>query len=60
MRILETLKPDIYVKGGDYTMDTIVQEERRVVEGYGGKIEIIPAVAGQSTSAIIERIAGEK
>ncbi len=60
VRILETLKPDIYVKGGDYTMDTIVQEERRVVEGYGGKIEIIPAVAGQSTSAIIERIAGEK
>jgi bifunctional ADP-heptose synthase (sugar kinase/adenylyltransferase) len=41
-------------------MDTIVHEERRVVEGYGGKIEIIPAVAGQSTSAIIERIAGEK
>jgi len=58
--ILNALKPDVYVKGGDYTMDTIVQEERRVVESYGGAIAIVPAVKGQSTSAIIERIAGEK
>ena len=60
VRILEALNPDIYVKGGDYTMDTIVQEERRVVEGYGGRIAIIPAVTGQSTTSIIQRIAGEK
>jgi len=55
--ILEVLRPDVYVKGGDYTVDTIVQEERRVVEGYGGRIALIPAVAGQSTTAIIDRIA---
>ena len=58
--ILNALKPDVYVKGGDYTLDTIVQEERRVVESYGGSIEIVPAVKGQSTSAIIQRITGEK
>ena len=60
MRLLETLKPDVYAKGGDYTLDTIVQEERRLVEGYGGKIAIIPGVEGQSTTAIIQKIAGDK
>jgi D-beta-D-heptose 7-phosphate kinase/D-beta-D-heptose 1-phosphate adenosyltransferase len=60
VRILDALKPDIYVKGGDYTLDTIVQEERRVVEGYGGKIAIIPAVSGQSTTSIIRRIARDR
>ncbi len=54
--LLELLEPDVYVKGGDYTIDTINQEERRVVEAYGGAIEIIPGVEGQSTSALIERI----
>ncbi len=56
-KILKQLKPDVYVKGGDYTLDTIVQEERRVVESYGGKIAIIPAVQGKSTTAIIQKIA---
>ena len=60
VRILEMLKPDVYAKGGDYALDTIVQPERRVVESYGGKISIIPGVAGQSTSAIIQKIAGDK
>ena len=54
--ILKSLKPDVYAKGGDYTLETIVQEERKVVEGYGGKIALIPGVAGQSTSAIISKI----
>jgi len=58
--ILEALKPDVYAKGGDYTIETIVQEERRVVEAYGGKIGIIPGVEGQSTSALIQKIAQDK
>lgn len=58
--ILKELKPDVYVKGGDYTIDTIVQEERAIVEGYGGKIEIIPKIEGVSTTEIIERISREK
>ena len=60
VRILEALKPDVYAKGGDYTLDTIVQVERRVVEGYGGRIAILPVVKDRSTTAIIERIAGDK
>lgn len=56
MPLLEALHPDVYAKGGDYTLDTIVQEERRLVESYGGRIEIIPGVEGQSTSALIAKI----
>jgi D-beta-D-heptose 7-phosphate kinase/D-beta-D-heptose 1-phosphate adenosyltransferase len=56
MPLLEALKPTVYVKGGDYTVDTIVQEERHLVESYGGEIAIVPGIAGQSTTAIIERI----
>jgi D-beta-D-heptose 7-phosphate kinase/D-beta-D-heptose 1-phosphate adenosyltransferase len=54
--ILERLKPDVYAKGGDYTLDTICQEERRVVERYGGAIKIIPGIDGHSTTALIRRI----
>ena len=60
VRQLEALKPDVYAKGGDYTVDTIVQEERRLVEGYGGKIAILPGVEGHSTTSIIQRISAQK
>lgn len=54
---LAIAKPDIYVKGGDYTLETINQEERRVVEQAGGKITILPLVRGKSTTAILAKIA---
>ena len=54
--ILEQLKPDIYIKGGDYTIDTINQEERRIVESYGGGIQLLGQVEGTSTTEIISRI----
>ncbi len=54
--LIEKLKPDYFIKGGDYTIDTIDQKERRVIEDYGGEISIIPAVKGLSSSLIIERI----
>ena len=60
MPLLEELEPDVYAKGGDYTIDTIVQPERRLVEGYGGEIAIIPGVEGQSTTALIKRIGQDK
>lgn len=59
VRFLEALKPDVYAKGGDYTIDTIVQEERRIIESYGGKIALLAGVEGQSTTALIQKIAGE-
>ena len=54
--LLETIRPDVYAKGGDYTIDTIVQEERRALEAFGCKIVILPAVPGRSTTTTIKRI----
>ena len=53
---LSRAKPDIYVKGGDYTLDTLNKDERRAAEQAGGKIKIIPFVPGKSTTALLEKI----
>jgi rfaE bifunctional protein nucleotidyltransferase chain/domain len=50
-------KPDIYVKGGDYTLHTLDQNERHVVERVGGKIVLIPFVPGKSTTGLLEKLA---
>ncbi len=55
-RFLAAAQPDIYVKGGDYTLATLNQEERRTVEQAGGKIVIIPFVPGKSTTALLKKI----
>jgi rfaE bifunctional protein nucleotidyltransferase chain/domain len=55
-RFLSLAKPDIYVKGGDYTLETLNQEERRTVENAGGKIVLLPFVPGKSTTAMLEKI----
>jgi len=55
-RFLSLARPDVYVKGGDYNLDTLNQEERRAVEGAGGKIVIIPFVPGRSTTALLQKI----
>ena len=54
-KFLSAARPDIYVKGGDYTLDTLNQDERRTVEQPGGKIAIIPLVPGKSTTALLEK-----
>ncbi|NOZ55654.1 MAG: D-glycero-beta-D-manno-heptose 1-phosphate adenylyltransferase [Calditrichaeota bacterium] len=55
-QLIAELQPDVYVKGGDYTLDTINQEERRIVEGYGGEIALLPGAEGMSTTNLIEKI----
>ncbi len=57
-RFLSVARPDIYVKGGDYTPATMNQEERRVVEQAGGRIVLIPYLPGKSTTETLNRIAG--
>lgn len=57
-RFLAAARPDIYVKGGDYTLDTLNQEERHAVERAGGKIVIVPCVPGKSTTALLKQING--
>jgi len=51
---LSRAKPDIYVKGGDYTIETLDQAERRTVEAAGGKIHLIPFVPGKSTTSVLQ------
>ena len=54
---LSVVQPDVYAKGGDYTLETINQEERRLAEQLGARILILPVVPGKSTSGLIEKIA---
>lgn len=56
-QFLQRAKPDIYVKGGDYTVETLNQDERKAVESGGGKIVIIPFVSGKSTTSLLHKIA---
>ncbi|HWX18669.1 MAG TPA: D-glycero-beta-D-manno-heptose 1-phosphate adenylyltransferase [Candidatus Binatia bacterium] len=55
-RFLAAAQPDIYVKGGDYTLESVNQEERRTVEQGGGRVVIVPLVPGKSTTLLIEKI----
>jgi D-glycero-beta-D-manno-heptose 1-phosphate adenylyltransferase len=55
-RFLARAEPDIYVKGGDYTVDSLNQEERRTVELRGGRIAIVPFLPGKSTTALLKKI----
>jgi rfaE bifunctional protein nucleotidyltransferase chain/domain len=54
LRLIQTIKPDILVKGDDYTLKNIIGADF-VIEN-GGKVETIPLVKGFSTSNIIEKI----
>ncbi len=56
LAFLEAVQPDIYVKGGDYTLDTLNQEERQFVEKQGGRIVFIPFITGKSTTRILQEI----
>ncbi len=52
--LLELLKPDILVKGGDYDAAGVVGAD--IVKGYGGQVQVLSLVADVSTTAIVERI----
>jgi rfaE bifunctional protein nucleotidyltransferase chain/domain len=54
LELISYLKPDILVKGNDYTVETIVGAD--VVMKNGGKVETVPLVNGYSTSNVIEKI----
>jgi D-beta-D-heptose 7-phosphate kinase/D-beta-D-heptose 1-phosphate adenosyltransferase len=53
-RLVSQLRPDVHVKGSDYTIDRL--PEARIVESYGGQVVILPLVEGRSTSAILRKI----
>lgn len=57
IELIKTLKPDVLVKGGDYTLETIVGSKE--VLDAGGRVEIIPIKEGFSTTGIIEKISAK-
>lgn len=54
--LVRVLQPDVIVKGGDYAPDTIVGAD--LVRARGGRVVVIPLLAGQSTTSIIEKMRG--
>ncbi len=54
LELITALKPNILVKGGDYTPEGVVGKD--VVESYGGRVELISFVDGKSTTNIIDKI----
>ena len=54
--LLEEIKPDIYTKGADYTIETL-PEAKAIMEA-GGRIEFIDFVKGKSTTNTIKKING--
>jgi D-glycero-beta-D-manno-heptose 1-phosphate adenylyltransferase len=55
-RFLSIARPDVYIKGGDQTRDTIPKDEVRAVQEAGGKIVIVQFVPGKSTTALLKKI----
>jgi D-beta-D-heptose 7-phosphate kinase / D-beta-D-heptose 1-phosphate adenosyltransferase len=53
-RLIEAIRPDLFVKGGDYTRDIL--PEAPLVEALGGEVKILPFLDDRSTTGIIERI----
>lgn len=54
--LVQRLEPDVIVKGGDYSPDTIVGAD--IVTARGGRVVVVPLVPGQSTTSIIEKLRG--
>lgn len=54
---IHLLKPDIYVKAGDYSIDKLDKSERSELEAAGSAIQFLPFLEGYSTTSLIEKIA---
>jgi bifunctional ADP-heptose synthase (sugar kinase/adenylyltransferase) len=54
LELIQTILPDVLVKGGDYTLEQIVGAKE--VMAAGGKVVINPLVPGYSTTGLIEKI----
>ena len=56
VELLDLLRPQLYVKGGDYDIETLA--ETALVRSWGGEARALPFVAGQSTTTLVQRIRG--
>lgn len=58
LALINALRPNVLVKGGDYARDTMVGA--REVESWGGEVVVVPLTPGQSTTRILEKLRGAK
>ena len=54
--VFQAIAPDVYVKGGDYTEETLDREEHAVLKASGCRFSFIPFIAGKSTTTVIRQI----
>ena len=57
---LKAARPDVYVKAGDYSLETLDQSEKCILDLCGSHIKFIPFEKGKSTTKILERLKNEK
>ncbi|HEY9549689.1 MAG TPA: bifunctional heptose 7-phosphate kinase/heptose 1-phosphate adenyltransferase, partial [Kiloniellaceae bacterium] len=55
LAVIAALRPDVLVKGADYSLEQVVGAE--LVQGYGGRVVLAELAPGHSTTATIERLA---
>ena len=58
LELIRALKPNVLVKGGDYTVETVVGHEDVIANG--GRVEIVPTVEGFSTTNIVKKLTGRQ
>lgn len=54
--LVRAIRPHVYAKGGDYTIDSLNPEERGALEEVRAEVRILPLVAGKSTTGTISRM----
>lgn len=54
--LIQKIRPHVFAKGGDYTLDTLNPEERAALEAIGAEIHLLPEVKGRSTTAVLARL----
>jgi D-beta-D-heptose 7-phosphate kinase/D-beta-D-heptose 1-phosphate adenosyltransferase len=57
IRLITEIKPNVLVKGGDYTRETVVGHE--IVEAHGGTVMLVDILQGHSTTSLVNRARGE-
>ena len=58
LELIRALQPDVLVKGGDYSVATVVGASE--VRAWGGDVVIVPLTPGQSTTSIVEKLRGTR
>jgi D-beta-D-heptose 7-phosphate kinase/D-beta-D-heptose 1-phosphate adenosyltransferase len=58
LKLIEAARPDVLIKGADYTVEGVVGHE--LVQGWGGEVKLAPLVDGYSTTAAIARMTAKE